>query len=161
LVCFEGHHEHALDQKGRAFVPKTFLEDLGRSEPSWLRVGPGPDGCLRAYPASSWERIRAVVSRYPEGSTKRRRLERAVVGLSRRIDIDGSGRVLLADDLRRLVDLGERVVFVGMSDHIEIWDAERFAAEAKDIVANLDDLFSEALSEPAGEGHPNGSGGAS
>ena len=48
-----GQYRHALDPKGRLFVPAKLREELG----SAFYVAKAPDACLTVYPEAEWQKV--------------------------------------------------------------------------------------------------------
>ena len=55
--------------------------------------------------------------------------------------MDAQGRVLIPAKLRTKIGLTRDIVFVGMNDYIEIWDAEVYAKMEEEIEENFDSVF--------------------
>ena len=51
--------------------------------------------------------------------------------------VDGAGRILLPPVLREYAEFIQEVVFVGVGDHVEMWDRQRWS-DYRQLV--LDDL---------------------
>ncbi len=126
---FYGTNDHSVDAKGRAFVPSKFLESMEGSEPRWLYVTRGLDGCLALYPDSTWKDKLAKIAAKPDGDPDKRAYMRIFAGQAKKQEIDGSGRILIPEELRKLAGLTEKVVFVGQGIFIELWDKGRWDAK--------------------------------
>lgn len=143
-----GSHEHALDSKGRAFVPKLFLGDLERStEPRSLVVARGVR-CLHLYPDSAWRAYVASIRSKPEGDPDRALIENVVIGQAKRQSIDSTGRILIPEELRRVAGITSDVVFVGASNFLRLWDRSRW-----EPVANTPDEALEAAQNRLSQKH--------
>ena len=55
--------------------------------------------------------------------------------------MDAQGRILLPQKLRSKVGLTRELVFVGMNDHIEIWDAARYQKQEQEAEMDFADLL--------------------
>ncbi|ADU91262.1 Cell division protein MraZ [Taylorella equigenitalis MCE9] len=67
-----------------------------------------------------------------------RNLQRLLLGNAQDVAIDGSGRVLIAPELRDVADIVKEVVLVGMGGHFELWDAEKFAKQQEADIEAID-----------------------
>ncbi|AEP37033.1 Cell division protein MraZ [Taylorella asinigenitalis MCE3] len=67
-----------------------------------------------------------------------RNLQRLLLGNAQDVAIDGSGRVLIAPELRDVADIVKEVVLVGMGSHFELWDAEKFAKQQEADIEAID-----------------------
>ena len=116
-----GEYQHALDAKGRLFIPAKLREELGEA----CFVTLSMDECLSVYSVESWEAFRAKVDALPMSKS---RAMRTVFANTARCEMDGQGRILLPPKLRDFVHLKKNVTIIGFSNHAEIWDAEKWSA---------------------------------
>jgi MraZ protein len=56
--------------------------------------------------------------------------------------MDGSGRILVAPELRNAVGLTRDAMLLGMGSHFELWDAAEWARrEAEDLANGMSDAL--------------------
>ncbi len=123
---FFGKYRHTLDAKGRVFVPKKILAALPEGEPRHFIVTKGFEGSLLLYTASAWRRtVEQVVSK-DHGEREKRDFKRLMFASAAQVPIDGAGRILVPEELRREGGLDREVVFLGIEDQIELWDLDRW-----------------------------------
>ena len=91
-----GEFEHALDSKGRLFVPAKMRENLG---PSFV-VTKGVDGCLDVYPLEAWEKLKNSFAQKMMPKQKMRDVSRFIFGGACEVEPDKQGRILLPANLR-------------------------------------------------------------
>jgi len=119
-----------LDSKGRVSIPATFRSVLRRD---------GFDG-LYCYPALAspaidaggnalMVEIEALIARYAPFSDERERFALALYGTSETLKVDGEGRVVLSDSLKRHAGITDAVAFVGLGHKFQIWEPGRFQSE--------------------------------
>ncbi len=132
---FIGQYEHALDEKGRVSVPARFREAMDSEEGEGglgLYVTVGLDRCLFAYTPVRWravtQSVRAAV-RHPFASRDARRFQRQFFASAAFCEPDAQGRILIPEPLRAAAGLRRDVVFIGVEDRIEVWDAEAWTRE--------------------------------
>lgn len=140
--------EHPLDKKFRLFVPKRLQEGLERDAEGNLVVWitRGQDGCLFLMSDSTYRRsmenldLRAFTTR--EQRIKQRRMFKDTACVA----LDASGRLLLGERQRRLIELEENaegkvvVVLVGAGSRVELWPLRRWEKEEALIDAEEVDL---------------------
>jgi MraZ protein len=130
---FWGVHEHVLDEKGRTSLPKEFRELLTRgSELPWLTMR---SRCLAIYPADKFDKIRQRLSQDVLNDAAEA-LERLIIGHATPCSVDRAGRILIPPALRRRVGLERDIVFMGLTDRVEIWDRTRYDTEIANTQAN-------------------------
>lgn len=91
-----------------------------------------PDGCLLLFPRPEWEAFRARVAQLPMDAHWWRRI---FLGNAAEIDLDGSGRILISPELRNAANIEREIMLLGMGSHLEIWDANTYAAKEQAAIA--------------------------
>ncbi|ATO46690.1 hypothetical protein C5L30_000872 [Companilactobacillus farciminis] len=128
---FMGEFHHTLDTKGRVIVPAKFRKLLGDK----FVITRGMDGCLFGYPIEQWEKLEAQLDKLPLTKKDARAFTRFFYSAAAEVEFDKQGRINLSAPLIKFAKLEKDCVIVGVSDRIEIWDAERwneFSQEAED-----------------------------
>ncbi len=131
-----GTYEHKIDSKARIVLPSKFREELGDSVVSTI----GIDGCVSFYSLAGWEKIMTKLENLPFSKSKTRGLLRIMLSSAHELPVDSAGRVLLPQVLRQHGDLSQDVVFVGVNDHVELWDREKWNAYREEVAADLSDI---------------------
>lgn len=134
-VIFQGNSALSLDNKGRMTVPARYRDVLSTDFRGELTITRNLDGGLLIYPRSEWESKRKIIMNLP---SSHRNLQRLLLGNAQDVAIDGSGRVLIAPELRDVADIVKEVVLVGMGSHFELWDAEKFAKQQEADIEAID-----------------------
>lgn len=138
---FQGSSALTLDAKGRISVPTRHRDALISQVEGRLTLTRHPDGCLLVYPRSEWEKKRAEIVAFP---MQARPLQRLLLGNAQDVEMDGSGRILIAPELRTAVSLTREVMLLGMGSHFELWDAAEWARrEAEDLAKGMPDVLSQ------------------
>jgi MraZ protein len=128
---FTGASSLSLDAKGRMAVPTRHREALQASCAGQLVITRNHEGGLMMFPQAAWEQFSAKLLRVPMHLQWMKRL---YVGHAQAVEMDGTGRVLIAPELREAAEIGGEVKLLGMVDFFEIWDpARQSAKEALDL----------------------------
>jgi MraZ protein len=128
---FQGSSALTLDAKGRVSIPTRHRDALISDEQGRLTLTRHPDGCLLVYPRSVWEERRKEIAAFTMAA---RPLQRLLLGNAQDVDMDGSGRILVAPELRSAIGLTREVMLLGMGSHFELWDSAEWARrEAEDL----------------------------
>ena len=117
VTTVTGEYQHALDNKGRIFIPARLREELGQS----VFVTLSMDRCLSVYSKENWDQLTEKVNALPY---VRQRKMRPLFAYAVRCDLDAQGRVLLPQNLRDWAGLVKNVTVVGCNNHAELWDSE-------------------------------------
>ncbi|MCX5900682.1 MAG: division/cell wall cluster transcriptional repressor MraZ [Proteobacteria bacterium] len=131
---FRGTNELAIDDKGRIMLPVKFREALYKREESLLILTISLDKCLVAYPTAEWMEKASKIRNRPEVTIFDRDLKRLILGSANDCPLDKQGRILVPYTLKTKTNLEKNVVLVGMDDHFEIWNSERFYGNMQQIM---------------------------
>jgi MraZ protein len=121
---FRGNNPINLDEKGRLAVPTRYRAELKESCEQQLVLTASPDRCLFMYPLHEWESVELRISKLPSTDETVKALQRLMVGNAAECEMDGQGRVLIPEPLRKFAGLDKRVALVGMFHKFEIWDED-------------------------------------
>lgn len=117
-MSFVGTYKHTLDSKKRVFIPSKFREELGdefyitRKFPDYLSI----------YTADDWEDFVERISKLPEADAET--LQDFVLGVAQKCVPDSNGRIILDEDLIKLVKIEKNIAFVGAGRQIRVFAEE-------------------------------------
>lgn len=123
-MLLTGTYPRTLDDKNRMTLPKRARELL--KEPATLFVTPGPDQCLWLYTQEGLELLAEKLDRAPATDAEARVFRRLYFAQTEAVDVDRAGRILIPDRLIQFASLGHEVILIGVRDHLELWNAERW-----------------------------------
>jgi transcriptional regulator MraZ len=147
---FVGNVTLRLDSKGRVSIPASFRSVLARD---------GFDG-LYCYPALAspaidaggnalMAEIEALIARFAPYSEEREQFALSLYGTSETLKIDGEGRVVLSESLKRHAGIADQVAFVGLGHKFQIWEPGRFTNELAEATQKVRALKAELGSQGA------------
>lgn len=140
-----GRHALNLDAKGRIAIPSRQREKLMAScEGRVVLTQYHLDPCLVLYPEHEWQKVAEKVAALKDANEGVRRLKRLFLGQAVELELDGSGRILLPQELRSLVQLDKKAMLIGLLNRFEIWNEETWA-ERNQVDGLADELPQEAL----------------
>ena len=121
---FYGSYRHAVDSKGRVAIPAQYRRDL-----SGAVIAPGSEGRLVIRPSLEWQQYVSQFQLTAASSPEQRSYMRRLYAGARELELDAQGRMLLSPEHRAFARVGDRAVFVGLSNVVEVvgeevWDAE-------------------------------------
>ena len=119
---YQGLSKLTLDAKGRISVPARHRDALLAQCDGRVTLTRHPDGCLLLYPRPRWEQKRAELARLPHS---RRVLQRILIGSAVDLELDNSGRILIAPELRAAAGLERDAFLSGVGEHFELWEPMR------------------------------------
>ncbi|MDQ8698189.1 division/cell wall cluster transcriptional repressor MraZ [Hyphomicrobium sp. LHD-15] len=150
-----------IDAKGRVSIPAPFRAVLERDGYSQ-----GSTGGIYCYPSidapaldAGGERlakkIDGLLAGLPDYSDERDELSVALYGDVQVLSIDGDGRIVLPESLRRHAGLQDLVTFVGLGDKFQIWAPQAFEerrARAREKAQEHRKLFGAGSAHRTGDG---------
>lgn len=139
---FRGVNPINLDEKGRLAIPTRYRAELKDCCEHQLVLTVGLDKCLMLYPLPEWEEIERKLVKLPSLDKRTKRLQRLLIGHATECEMDGQGRVLIAEPLRKFATLEKRVVLIGQGNKFELWDEDLWCRSRDEWVdeEGLDDL---------------------
>lgn len=117
---FYGQNRHAIDPKGRIIFPTKYRDELGE----FFYITRGLSNCLFVYPENEWKKLEDKLRALPMSSAGN--IQRFFFNNTEKVSCDKQGRVLLASHLKEYANLKKDIVIAGVSNRLEIWDAEEF-----------------------------------
>ncbi|HZJ79066.1 MAG TPA: division/cell wall cluster transcriptional repressor MraZ [Dysgonamonadaceae bacterium] len=124
---FLGNFEAKVDAKGRVFVPAAFRKLLQLQGEDWLVLRKDIfQDCLVLYPGSVWEEeIEVLRSKLNKWNRVEQQVFRQFVLDAERIEMDGSGRILVSRRYLELAQIDAHVRFLGVDNTIEVWAKDK------------------------------------
>jgi MraZ protein len=144
-MLLTGTYPRTLDDKGRMALPKRVRELL--AEPPILFVTPGPDQSLWIYTDAEFERHAAKLDGAPATDAEARLFRRLYFPQAEAVDLDKTGRMLIPERLAKFAGLQKEVVLIGVRDHLELWDAEKWNRYVNENAARFDSVAEKAFTK--------------
>jgi MraZ protein len=148
-LAFRGRYEHSLDSKDRITIPARFRAVLDEGVVLLQSLDP----CIALYPVGAYTRFS---ERFLAGLNPLTRDGRMMV---RRFNasahderLDSAGRVRLPRHLIDHANLSGACVVIGVDDHLEIWNPERWAEHEAEIGSQAEALAEQLAAGGAGTG---------
>jgi MraZ protein len=139
-----------LDSKGRVSIPASFRTVLSRDGFDGLYCYPALDRpAIDAGGNALMSEIEALIERFTPFSEEREQFALALYGTSETLKVDGEGRVVLSETLKRHAGITDAVTFVGLGHKFQIWEPGRFQNELAEATQKVRALKSELSSQVA------------
>ena len=120
---FRGINTINLDAKGRMALPARYREQLVQQGTGQLVVTIDTNHrCLLLYPLAEWEQIERQIESLSSFDPMSQRVKHLLIGHANDLEMDGSGRILLPQELRLYANLEKHVCLIGQGKKLEIWD---------------------------------------
>ena len=137
-----GEYTHLIDDKNRLSLPAKFRQEMGRK----IVLTPGLDQCLFVFTQKEWEKIRTKLSSSSLLQADMRSFNRFMFAGAVEAEVDSIGRILIPDFLRERANLKSKIVVIGVSSRLEIWN-EKTWSDYKKVVEKRADTLAEKLGQ--------------
>ncbi|MCP4759555.1 MAG: hypothetical protein GY894_03735 [Planctomycetes bacterium] len=144
-MLFTGEYEHTIDAKYRLAIPAEIRAGLDAAKHGTaFYVAPGTTDTLWLWPERLFERMAQAseASLLPDEDLLE--FEELLYSQASRVEIDKSGRIRLPERLVRQASLGSSVVLLGVKDHLELRDPERWARQRDEKLAKQAEIMMRA-----------------
>lgn len=143
-----GVHECKMDSKGRVMLPSALKKQLlPVIEEGFVIKRSVFQKCLELYPMKEWQAVMAKVNSLNRFVKKNNDFIRMFTAGVKMIELDGSGRINISNDLIAFGALQNSVVMSSAGNIIEVWDKDAY----EKAVNNPDIDFSTLAEEVMGD----------
>jgi MraZ protein len=131
MLVFTGTHINKVDGKGRVSVPAPFRATLSKAGAAEIALFPSYtqkalEGCGPDILESLADASFASYSFY---APDRNNLSTQILEVTRQLEWDSEGRVVLPEELRTHAGIGEQAAFVGKGRFFQIWAPDALQAQ--------------------------------
>lgn len=141
---FFGASSLSLDAKGRLSVPTRHHDALMSRAQGQLTITKHPDGCLMIIPRPEWENFSTKISALPMSSLW---VKRIFLSNAMSVELDSTGRVLIAPELREASGISKETTLRGMGAYFELWDKATYEANELREMKLMQDRLPDALQD--------------
>ena len=136
MLLLTGEYQHVVDGKSRVLISNKLRSQIDTDEHgSNFYLVLGANGILCLYPEKYFEQIALAVAPKATAPDEAVAFERISFALTSKVELDGQGRLLLNEKLRKRAGLKNRITLVGVRDHIELWNSEDWEQYLADHMA--------------------------
>lgn len=133
---FIGEYKHTIDTKKRLSLPYKFRGELGKG----VIVTRGFEKCLVVYSQKEWKEVMEELRKLPTSRAESRKFNRIVLGGAVEVNLDKLGRILIPDYLKEYAGLKKNITVCGLSNKLEIWDAQKWETYRKRAEQDIDKI---------------------
>ncbi|MDX1908312.1 MAG: division/cell wall cluster transcriptional repressor MraZ [Bacteroidia bacterium] len=151
MLTLIGEYDCKLDSKGRFLMPAGLRKQLPEDQQVEFVVNRGLDSCLVMYPIPVWERELERLQSRNQYVKRNRDFLRLFLNGATRIELDGSGRVLLPKRLMEHAGLDKDMILVAQIDKIELWDEATYTKWLAEAGDGLEQLAEEVMGDYDGQ----------
>lgn len=130
-MFFVGEYRVTFSGQGRIIIPKKIREALGNGKTFTLTKG--FDSCLSGFRNNDWEKAaKELISQssleMQKSETKRHLFSSAAI-----VEIDRQGRFVIPKTLLEYAGLNNKAAIIGVGDHFEVWEPNKWDDYIKKI----------------------------
>ena len=144
-MLLTGTYPRTLDDKKRIALPRRVRDQLG--QPGQVFVTPGLDQCLWIFSQAGLEKLAEKLDQSPATDAEVRLFRRQFFAQTETAELDRNGRILIPDRLLELAGLKHEVVLIGVRDHLEVWNAERWQKYTQENASRFDSVAESAFTK--------------
>ena len=145
MLLLTGEYQHVVDNKSRVLISNKLRSQIDADEHgSSFYLVLGANGILCLYPEKYFEQIALAVAPGTTAPDEAVAFERISFALASKVELDGQGRLLLNESLRKRAGLKDQITLIGVRDHIELWNSESWEQYLSDNMAQYQKQMSQA-----------------
>lgn len=127
MLLLTGEYPHTIDEKGRVLISNKLRSQVDVDEHgSNFYLVLGANGILCLYPERCFKQVTLAVAPGTTAPDEAVAFERMSFALASKVELDGQGRILLNERLRKRAGLKDQITLVGVRDHIELWNSDNW-----------------------------------
>ena len=124
-----GTYEHAIDEKGRLFLPAKLRN--GHSGDGYVLTR-GLETCLYLYEPDRFQSVVAKLGALPlKNQQDARAFKRLLLAGAQEVAVDEMGRILVPKPLLDHARVKKQVAILGVGERIELWAAEAWGGYSR------------------------------
>lgn len=120
---FYGQKELVIDEKGRLVLSSNYREEF---KDLIVYASFGFDKCIELYTPEDYLSKTSEIMKLSDFDLQARNVKRTFLSNTFKLQLDSHGRVLIPKVLLAKTSIDKKVMVVGMYNHLEIWDLEKF-----------------------------------
>ena len=140
-----GQYEGIVGEKSRIALPKKLREIIG----SKLIITLGYENSLIIVSEAGWKALLEGTEGRPFIQKPARETQRYLLGGATFIELDIKGRFVIPDYLRRFAKIKGKVIFLGLSRYVELWDKGLWETYRLDLEKNIDKISEKLIDKDA------------
>lgn len=146
MVNLIGTYECKADAKGRIVLASALKKQLSPIlQEGFVLKRSVFQPCLELYPMSEWNALMLKVNKLNRFVKKNNDFIRRFTAGVKVVELDGTGRFLVAKDLQQFAGISKNVVLSSAVNIIEIWDKDSYERAIDETATNFADLAEDVM----------------
>lgn len=147
-MLLTGTFARSVDEKLRVAIPKPLRDALGSQAKGVLYVAPGTDGSLALFTEDALAGLAERLAKSSPNAQDVRAFSRLFYARAQAVELDSQGRVRIPPELAQLGGLSKEAVLIGVQDHLELWDRQRWDQYVQSRQSQFDEIAEAAFEPP-------------
>jgi len=148
VINLIGTYECKIDAKGRVMLPSALKKQLlPILEKGFVLKRSVFQPCLELYPMDEWDDVMQKVGKLNRFDRKNNDFIRRLTAGLKMIELDASGRLLVAKDLIGYSGLEKEIVVSSAGNILEIWDKDKYESAINDATVDFANLAEEVMGD--------------
>jgi len=148
VINLIGTYECKIDAKGRVMLPSALKKQLlPILEKGFVLKRSVFQPCLELYPMDEWDDVMQKVGKLNRFDRKNNDFIRRLTAGLKMVELDASGRLLVAKDLIGYSGLEKEIVISSAGNILEIWDKDKYESAINDATVDFADLAEEVMGD--------------
>lgn len=147
-MLLTGTFARSVDEKQRVAIPKPLRDALGSQAKGVLYVAPGTDGSLALFTEDALAGLAERLAKSSPNAQDVRAFSRLFYARAQAVELDSQGRVRIPPELAQLGGLSKEAVLIGVQDHLELWDRQRWDQYVQSRQSQFDQIAEAAFEPP-------------
>jgi MraZ protein len=144
---FYGEYSHTLDEKGRAILPAKFRGIAKEQKIKKFYLTRGMERCLFLFPEEEWKSQEEKFKSLPILQKDVRSFNRIYFSGATEVSPDAQGRFIIPNYLKEFAGIKREIVFIGVSNRIEIWSKENWDKFCKEHLKDFEEIAEKLIEE--------------
>ena len=142
-----GTYECKVDAKGRVSLPSALKKQLSAIADGFVLKRSVYEKCLELWPMAEWQKMMEHINTLNRFVKENDLFIRKFMAGVKLVDIDDTGRLLIAKDLSEYAHISKEVVLSSKLNVIEIWDKEAYEKLLNDDTIDFAELASKVMGD--------------
>ena len=148
MAFYKGQETYSVDSKGRVNIPVKMRRALSPEAQDTFILTRGSDRCIAAYPLDEWRKYEQEYSKLNQYDEQSRFFLRTILAWSEEVELDGQQRISLPKKYLEFAGIENKVVIVGMMDHLELWKPEEFESYLQKFEDSYEKVAAQVMNKP-------------
>lgn len=138
---FQGHANTTVDEKGRIIIPAKFRKHIPADSNGVMNLTLGRDKCIWMFPSNEWIRVLETVKGTNPYTQDEVAMRRQMLFYTEEVSTDAQHRLLIPQELLKLVGIKKEIMLIGQIERIELWNPDSY----EKYLSGSDDSYEDVM----------------